>query len=55
MKQKCSVCNWFEIDTEDPLVEAVKKAHKQSHTIRTFKDGGKRNNIIGEVRWITYE
>ena len=56
MKQTCNVCNWFEVDTEDPLCEVIKKRHESKHIKhQTFseRDGKKisQNNINGEVEW----
>lgn len=56
-KKKCSVCKWFEVDLDDPLVKVIKERHASKHIKhQTFSErDGKRisqNNIIGDVEWL---
>ena len=57
MIQTCSLCNWFSVNKEDILCDAIKKRHEEKHIKhQTFseRDGKKisQNNIIGVVEWI---
>lgn len=52
MKRTCSVCKWFEIDTNDPLVESIKKRHAERHLRHGKQYQGGGNNIYGVVEWV---
>ncbi|KKM05964.1 hypothetical protein LCGC14_1748790 [marine sediment metagenome] len=57
MKQECSVCRNFTVDTDDPLCKEIKKRHAGRHTKHVTlseRDGKEisQNTIIGEVKWV---
>lgn len=57
MKQECSICRKFQVDTDDPLCDKIKKRHAGRHTKHVTlseRDGHKisQNTIIGEVKWV---
>ncbi len=57
MIQTCSLCNWFSVNTDDVLCDAIKKRHEEKHMkheTHSERTGSKisQNNIIGVVEWL---
>ncbi len=49
MIQTCSLCNWFSVNTDDILCDAIKARHEEFHGKARIQH---RNTTQGVVEWL---